>query len=137
MSRDLVVAGAALHVGRVIERDEFVTATPASLRASVRSPVMSGYFIILVFVIGFGLWAGLAPLAGGAVASGVISPNSSRRVVQHLEGGIIRDLKVRDGTQVKAGDPLVTLEPIQPQSTHDLLLQELGVLEARRVRLEA
>jgi HlyD family secretion protein len=137
MSRDLVVAGAALHVGRVIERDEFVTATPASLRASVRSPVMSGYFIVLVFVIGFGLWAGLAPLAGGAVASGVISPNSSRRVVQHLEGGIIRDLKVRDGTQVKAGDPLVTLEPIQPQSTHDLLLQELRVLEARRVRLEA
>jgi HlyD family secretion protein len=107
------------------------------LKESVRSPVWTGYFLILVFVVGFGAWAGLAPLAGGAVASGVISPNSSRRVVQHLEGGIIRDLKVRDGSDVKAGEPLVILEPIQPQSAHDLLLAELRGLEARKARLEA
>lgn len=137
MSRDLVVARAETNVGHVIESDGFATASPASLLASVRSPVLSGYLIIIVFVIGFGLWAGLAPLAGGAVASGIISPNSSRRVVQHLEGGIIRDLKVRDGTEVKAGDPLVVLEPIQPQSAHDLLLTEIRALEARKVRLEA
>jgi HlyD family secretion protein len=110
---------------------------PGSLQESVRSPVMSGYLIILVFVVGFGLWAALAPLAAGAVASGVISPNSSRRVVQHLEGGIIRDLKVRDGSQVKAGDPLVVLEPVQPQSAHDLLIAEIRSLEARRARLVA
>lgn len=58
-------------------------------------------------------------------------------MVQHLEGGIIRDLKVRDGAEVKAGDPLMVLEPIQPQSAHDVLLADLRALEARKVRLEA
>jgi HlyD family secretion protein len=110
---------------------------PGSLRHSVRSPVRTGYAIILVFIFGFGLWAGFAPLAGGAVASGILSPSSSRRIVQHLEGGIIRDLKVRDGAEVKAGDPLVVLEPVQPQSAHDALLADLRALEARKVRLEA
>lgn len=137
MSKYLATAPSRRTVGRVVDNGGIGAAEPGSLMASVRSPVMSGYLIILVFVIGFGLWAGLAPLASGAVASGVISPNSSRRVVQHLEGGIIRDLKVRDGSEVKAGDPLVILEPILPQSSHDLLLAELHALEARKVRLEA
>lgn len=110
---------------------------PRSLQASIHSPVRVGYIIIAVFVVGFGLWASLAPLAGGAAASGVISTNSSRRVVQHLEGGIIREIKVRDGSEVKAGDPLVVLEPIQPQSQRDTVLGELRGLDARKARLEA
>lgn len=137
MSTDLAIARAGRAVGRAVETSGLGKAAPGSLMASVASPVRLGYLIILVFVVGFGLWAGLAPLASGAVASGVISPNSSRRVVQHLEGGIIRDLKVRDGSVVKAGDALVILEPIQPQSAHDLLLAELQALEARKARLLA
>lgn len=136
MSRQLVEVHAG-HGNNVVEYDGNRAAAPGSLKASVRSPVTSGYLIIFIFFVGFGLWAGLAPLAGGAVASGVISPNSSRRVVQHLEGGIIRDLKVRDGSEVKAGDPLVILEPIQPQSAHELLLTEMRALEARHLRLDA
>ncbi len=137
MSRELAIARAGRAVGRVAETIGSGSSAQGSLSASVRSPVMWGYAIILVFVVGFGLWAALAPLAGGAIASGIISPNSSRRVVQHLEGGIIRDLKVRDGAEVKAGDPLMVLEPIQPQSAHDVLLADLRALEARKVRLEA
>lgn len=137
MSRDLAIARAGRAVGRTVETSGLGEAAPGSLMASVASPVRSGYFIILLFVVGFGLWAGLAPLASGAVATGVISPNSSRQVVQHLEGGIIRDLKVRDGSVVKAGDALVILEPIQPQSAHDLLVGELQALEARKARLLA
>lgn len=137
MSRDLIAAPAHGYLGSVIESGGTGGTEARSLKASVSSPVTTGYLIIAVFVFGFGLWAALAPLAGGAVASGIISPNSSRRVVQHLEGGIIRELKVRDGTAVKAGDPLVVLEPIQPQSAHDLLLTEMRGLEARRARLEA
>jgi HlyD family secretion protein/epimerase transport system membrane fusion protein len=113
------------------------SAMPSSLQASIGTPIRWGYVIILVFIVGFGLWAGFAPLAGGAVASGIITPSSSRRVVQHLEGGIIRDLRVRDGDVVKAGDPLIVLEPVQPQSAHDQLLADLRALEARRARLEA
>lgn len=110
---------------------------PRPLAETVSSPVWKGYVLILIFVVGFGAWAGLAPLAGGAVAPGIVSPNSSRRIVQHLEGGIIRELRIRDGAAVEEGQPLVVLEPVQPRSAHEALLAQWHVLLARRARLEA
>ena len=62
------------------------------------------------------------PLAGGAIAPGVISPDGDRKTVQHLEGGIIAQLLVRDGDIVSAGQPLVLLESLQPKATHDMLV---------------
>jgi len=110
---------------------------PGPLATSVQAPVWKGYALILVFVIGFGAFAAVAPLAGGAVAPGIVSPNSSRRVVQHLEGGIIRDLKVRDGDVVSEGQPLVVLEPVQPRSAHETLLSQRQALLSRKARLDA
>jgi HlyD family secretion protein len=110
---------------------------PRPLAERISAPVWKGYALILLFVVGFGAWAGLAPLAGGAVAPGIVSPNSSRRIVQHLEGGIIRELKVRDGDVVQQNQPLVVLEPVQPRSTHEALLAQRHALVARQTRLEA
>jgi HlyD family secretion protein len=107
------------------------------LTSSIAAPVWKGYALILVFVVGFGIWAGYAPLAGGAIAHGIISTNSSRRVVQHLEGGIIRELKVKDGDVVTEGQPLVVLEPVQPRSAHEAVLAQRDALLARKARLEA
>jgi HlyD family secretion protein/epimerase transport system membrane fusion protein len=139
MSRTQVVLVEPRQISRTLAASGRApeNAGPGPLMSSVKSPVWKGYAIILVFLVGFGLWAGFAPLAGGAVASGIITPSSSRRVVQHLEGGIIRDLRVRDGDVVKAGDPLIVLEPVQPQSAHDQLLADLRALDARKARLEA
>src|SRR5206468_595527 len=93
--------------------------------------------IVAIFVVGFGIWASFAPLAGGAVAFGVVGPNSSRRTIQHLEGGIIRELRVHEGDRVLAGQPLIVLEPIQARSNYDgLLNQELAAL-AKQARLGA
>jgi len=108
-----------------------------SLRTSISAPLWKGYALILVFIVGFGGWAAFAPLAGGAVAYGVVSPGTSRRVVQHLEGGIIRELKVRDGDVVAEGQPLVVLEPVQPRSTYEAALAQKQSLLARKARLEA
>ncbi|MDX1540426.1 MAG: HlyD family type I secretion periplasmic adaptor subunit [Geminicoccaceae bacterium] len=102
----------------------------AALRAAVRTTKLAGFTVILVFFVGFGLWAGTAPLASATIASGTVSPEGSRRTVQHLEGGIIRAIHVKDGDAVDAGDPLVTLEAVAARSTHK-------TLEARRQRLLA
>ena len=56
-----------------------LTARP--LADSISLPVWKGYVIILIFVVGFGGWASFAPLTGGAIAHGIVSPNSSRRIV--------------------------------------------------------
>lgn len=112
----------------------------ADLRAlgrSVRGPVRVGIFLIILFVAGFGIWANTVLLAGGAIATGIISPDGSRRTVQHLEGGIIRKLHVRDGDVVAKDQPLIELESVQPKASHDLLLKQQQTFRITKARLEA
>jgi HlyD family secretion protein len=108
-----------------------------SLKECLRRPARTGYAIIKIFVLGFGTWAALAPLAGGAVAPGIVSPSSNRMTVQHLEGGIIRELKVREGDIVAAGQPLIVLDPVQSSATHEALVGHRLSLLARVTRLDA
>ena len=78
-----------------------------------RGPVLAGLLIVLVFFIGFGGWAALAPLSSAAVAPGAVKVESNRKTVQHLEGGIIEELRVREGDVVEAGQVLVRLDRTQ------------------------
>lgn len=107
------------------------------LERNVRMPIWTGLLLIAVFFVGLGTWALVVPLAGGSVSRGVISPDGSTRTVQHLEGGIIRKLHVRDGDIVEKGQPLVLLESIRPQAEYDLLLRQQQKLEIMTVRLQA
>jgi HlyD family secretion protein len=109
----------------------------ATLRHALRWPLRIGLLIMTFFVLGFIGWGAFVPLAGGAVAPGVISPDGDRKVVQHLEGGIIAQLLVRDGDIVTAGQPLVLLESLQPKATHDMLVSQQWTLLVTQVRLEA
>lgn len=108
-----------------------------ALRSTIRGPVRIAYGLIIVFLVGFVAWAVVVPIAGGAVASGIISPDGSRRTVQHFEGGIVRALLVRDGDAVAAGEPLLELENVQPKATRDMLAGQLRTLLATQARLEA
>lgn len=110
---------------------------PRTLREKTRGPVRIGYALMLAGVAGTLLWAATAHLSSGAVASGVISPDGSRRVVQHLEGGIVREIKVRDGSLVKAGDPILVLQDTQAAAAYDLLMERARTLAATQARLDA
>ncbi|MFG1296510.1 HlyD family type I secretion periplasmic adaptor subunit [Xanthobacter variabilis] len=108
-----------------------------ALHHALHAPTILGVLLIFFFLGGFLLWGLTAPLAGGAVASGVISPDGSRRTIQHLEGGIISELKVRDGDRVEAGQPLVVLERVQAESTMNAQLGQYYTLLATQARLRA
>lgn len=108
-----------------------------ALKSSVRGPALIGVLLIGVFFVGFGVWATVVPLAGGAIAPGIIGPDGSRRTVQHLEGGIIRELHVRDGDVVEKGQPLLVLESVQPKASHDLHLKQQRSLRITMARLDA
>jgi HlyD family secretion protein/epimerase transport system membrane fusion protein len=110
---------------------------PRLLRSSIRAPARMGSGIILAFVLGFGLWGSIAPLSGGAIAPGLVSPDQGRKTVQHLEGGVIHDLLVRDGDVVEAGEPLLVLRNLQPKATFNLLRNQHLTLLARQARLDA
>ena len=103
----------------------------------MRGPARLGALLIAAFVGGFGGWAALVPLASGAIAPGIVSPDGSRRTVQHLEGGIIRTLHVRDGDVVEKGQPLLVLESVQPRANHDMQLKQQRSLRITKARLDA
>ena len=83
---------------------------PSSQFASVRSIIVIGLSVIGLGFFGAGLWMSLAPLAEGVVAPGQIVVDTNRKTIQHLEGGIVDEILVRDGDKVERGDVLITLD---------------------------
>jgi HlyD family secretion protein len=96
-----------------------------------------GYLTIVGFIGVFGYWAATAPLAGAAIASGVVAAAGQNIFVQHLEGGIVDEIKVREGDQVRAGEPMLVLDSTVAMSQLNRLLKQLVALKAKAVRLEA
>ncbi len=107
------------------------------LRKDLTATFWVGIAVILLFFAVGGGWSATAPLSGAAIASGVVSPEGSRQTVQHLEGGIIRRIAVREGDTVGAGDRLVVLEGVAAKAEADALMSRLRTLAAREQRLEA
>ena len=110
---------------------------PVAPRPAVHAPARWGVALVVFFVLAFGSWGCLVPLDGGAVAPGVVNPDSGKKTIQHLEGGIIAELPVREGERVKAGQPLVVLESTQARAAHETLVQQQLSLLASKARLEA
>jgi len=84
-----------------------------------------------------GLWAYAAPLTSAAITQGQVVTDGSRRTVQHLEGGIIRELLVKDGDKVSAGQVVVRLDDTQSSASSDLLRAQYDALRAQHARLTA
>ena len=89
-----------------------------------RGVIVVGFVIIFIFFGIFGIWASLAQLGSGAMAAGQLQVDSNQKTVQHLEGGIIRRIHVRNGDVVPAGEVLVELDDTRVRVEFDLLEQQ-------------
>jgi HlyD family type I secretion membrane fusion protein len=102
----------------------------ASLPRSTRFPTIAGAVIMGTMAAGFGVWGNMAPIAGAVVASGVFVATGQNKIIQHLEGGVIRAIHVKEGDTVEQGQLLVLLDETGPRA-------ELRRLMLRSVRLTA
>src|SRR3954462_6628403 len=104
---------------------------------SARWPVFSG-LAILVFGLGcFGMWAGVAPLSSAVVASGTFVATGQNKLVQHFEGGIIREIAVKEGDVVEANQTLVRMDDTAANAKLRRLVLKKYRLLAMKARLEA
>jgi HlyD family secretion protein len=135
-SAELVARRAAGTVGLPQGHD---VPTPVSVEraASLRPPLLAAAAILLVFFGGFGGWAALVPLSGAAVAPAVVAPEGYRKTVQHLEGGIVAEVRVRDGSEVEAGDVLVVLDDTRARAEYAAARAQLVARLASGARLAA
>ena len=111
-------------------------ARPGRLRSS-RGPLLMGWIALVLLFGGFGSWAVTAQIAGAVIATGQVEVEQQKQIVQHPDGGVVEQILVREGQQVRAGDTLIRLDG-------DLLRTEVAIVEAqyyemlaRRGRLEA
>jgi HlyD family secretion protein len=104
---------------------------------SILRPVAIGLSLLGLFIGGFGVWAATAPLKGAVVAPGQFVVTGQNKVVQHLEGGIIRSIHVREGDRVTTGQTLVSLEATNAGAQRSRLLIRKARLLAHKSRLSA
>jgi len=109
--------------------------SPAPLRLA--PPVLCGLLVLAVFFGSLSAWAALAPLQSAAIAPGIVSVETQRKSVQHLEGGIVRSVHAREGQAVQAGEALLTLDTTRVNADHEIVKARLLVALARGARLEA
>ncbi|MBC9247434.1 HlyD family type I secretion periplasmic adaptor subunit [Paracoccus sp. 11-3] len=121
----------------LLETQENQAATDAQNRPFGRGLATAGFAIIAVFVGSFYVWAASAPLEGAVIAPGIVSVDTNVRTVQHLEGGIIDQLLVRDGDTVEAGQPLIRLQNTVPASSLNEIQAQYFEARATEARLIA
>jgi HlyD family type I secretion membrane fusion protein len=96
-----------------------------------------GIALLVVAFGGFGLWAALAPLSGAVIVQGTVKVLASRKTVQHLEGGIVKEILVREGDRVEKGQRLIVLDDVQPSAAVGVLQGQLDSELAKQARLNA
>lgn len=102
----------------------------ADVPRSTRGQTLYGIAVLAVSVFGFGFWGSTAQIAGAVVAAGAFVTTGQNKIVQHLEGGVIREIRVREGDVVEEGQVLIVLDETEP-------LAELRRIELRHARLQA
>jgi HlyD family secretion protein len=100
-------------------------------------PILLGGAVLLAWLLGFGLWAVIAPLDGAVVASGSFVATGQNKQVQHLEGGIIREMLVKEGDLVETGQILLRLDDTAARAKHRRLVLRQIRLTAMAARLQA
>lgn len=103
-------------------------------RSIARQSVV-GVILLVVCFGGFGIWAGFAPLAAAVIAQGSFVATGQNKIVQHLEGGVIREILVSEGDHVIEGQPLVQLDETSALANERQLFLRRARLDAIVARL--
>lgn len=110
---------------------------PRRVSDSARGTIIAGMSILAVFFGGFGTWAALAPLDSAVIALGVVKVEGNRKTVKHLDGGIVKELLVKEGDRVEKGQVLIRLDETDARARIDIFSGQYDSLKALESRLLA
>jgi HlyD family type I secretion membrane fusion protein len=118
--------------------NERIETLPAPVASTNWRPVLQlGAGVIVFTFVALGGWSAVARLDSAVVADGAIAVESNRKTLQHLEGGIVREIMVHDGDVVHQGDTLIRLDPTRTEATDRGFQQQLAIASATQARLTA
>ena len=91
------------------------------MRRRMRRPMLIGAGVIGVFILGLGLWAAVTPLASGITAPGEVRVEANRKTIRHRAGGTVRQILVKEGQRVRAGQTLILFDDVEPRAALSLI----------------
>lgn len=107
------------------------------LQTRLRKPMILGGIVIAVFVFGLGLWASLDKLATGITAVGEVRADTMRKTLRQREIGIVKQILVAEGQQVKAGQPLLLFNDVEARAAVDVLQNQYDTMITQNARFNA
>jgi HlyD family type I secretion membrane fusion protein len=105
--------------------------------AELRRQVYWAVAPVCTVLVLFGVWTATAPVSGAVVAQAQVKVELNRKTVQHQEGGIVREILVRDGQKVRAGEPLIVIGDVRSDAELSLLQDQLRAERIRSSRAAA
>ena len=109
----------------------------SATRQSIRRHVLAGLTVFAVLAVGVGGWVGTTTLSGALIAPGSIVVDSNVKKVQHPTGGVVGELRVREGDRVKGGEIVIRLDQTMTRSNLAIITKGLDELSARKARLSS
>lgn len=113
------------------------SAVPDEGDTSIGRHIKLGLAVVVLLLGGMGSWAVATKLAGAVIAPGTLVVENNVKKVQHPAGGVVKELRVKEGDKIAAGDLLILLDGTQVRANLDIILGSLDELAARKARLEA
>ena len=133
MTRDLTTP----RSDGVLQLEDFHRVHPKAAQSGITSIVLFGLLVVAGFIGGAAYWATSSKLDGAVIAPASFVIEGNRKTVDHLDGGIIRDIKVRNGELVQAGQVLLELDSTDIRVDLDVINSQISDLSTRRARLLA
>lgn len=128
-------AVAADHVTEIALQPRYEGNNPAI--AAAYGPLRTSLLVMLVLFFVIFILGALVPIESAAVAHGTIVVMSNKKTVQHLEGGVIREILVKDGDVVKENQPLIVLNDVAPKANQSMVSSDLATARITEARLLA
>jgi len=118
------------HIPYTAHAGAYGLQTEVPAQPPIRPYLVCGGIVIGILFGGFSIWAALVPLTSAAIAPGVVKVDSSRKIVQHLEGGIVSEILVREGEAVKQGQVLIRIDSGDAEADLNAIREQIAALDA-------
>lgn len=106
-------------------------------KRQMRSPVVWGVGVMSVFFLGFGIWAAVAPISGAVTASGVVKVEANKKTLKSRDGGVIREINVKEGDRVVPGQVLIRFDDTNYAAQVEIFENQFNTLRMQSARLQA
>ena len=109
----------------------------SELQSRLKRPMVLGAIFIGVFVVGLGAWASIDKLATGITGTGEVRTDAMRKTLRHRESGIVKQILVKEGQAVRAGQPLLLFNDVEARAAVDVLQNQYDTMVTQSARFTA